>query len=79
MQFYDYIFIQVELCKAKLISPNEPDCCFYVELLSSTLGGIIVTQKDMGPVHTGRRAPRNRHTQTMEDIVVNGSVHTAYK
>ena len=33
----------------------------------------------LGPVHTGRRAPRNTLTQSMEHIVVNGSVHTACK
>ncbi len=38
----------------------------------------FVTQPQ-GPVHTGRRAPRNRCTQIMEHIVVNGSVHTAGK
>ncbi len=33
----------------------------------------------LGPVHTGRGAPRNGRTQIMEHIVVNGSVHTACK
>ncbi len=29
-----------------------------------------------GPIHTGRGAPRNRRTQILEHIMVNGSVHT---
>ncbi len=32
-----------------------------------------------GPVHTGRRTPRNRHMQIFGHIVVNGSVHTGCK
>ncbi len=37
------------------------------------------TDRALGPVHTLRGAPRNRYMQTMEHIVVNGSVHTACK
>ncbi len=35
------------------------------------------SQRYLGPIHTGCRAPCNRCTQIMEHIVVNGSVHTA--
>ncbi len=30
----------------------------------------------LGPVHTGRGSPCNKHTQIMEHTVANGSVHT---
>ena len=33
----------------------------------------------LGPVHTGRGAPRNRHMQLLEHIIINGSVHTGCK
>ncbi len=33
----------------------------------------------LGPVHTGRGAPRNRRTQILEHIIINGSVHTGCK
>ncbi len=45
------------------------DCCVYE----------ATRYKFLGPVHTGRGAPCNRHTQNMERIVVNGSVHTGCK
>ena len=33
----------------------------------------------LGPVHTGRGAPRNMRTEIMEHTAVNGSVHTGCK
>ncbi len=34
---------------------------------------------DLGPVHTGRGAPSNRHMQILEHMIINGSVHTGCK
>ncbi len=31
------------------------------------------------PVHIGRRVPHNRQTQILEDIIINGSVHTGWE
>ncbi len=42
-------------------------------------GQTFMVWNPLGPVHTGRGAPRNKHLQIMEHIVVNGSVHTACK
>ena len=39
----------------------------------------IQTPEGMGPVHTERRAPRNRQMQIIRHILVNGSVHTGCK
>ncbi len=38
-----------------------------------------ILHRSLGPVHTGRKAPRNRRTQSMGHTVVNVIVHTACK
>ncbi len=47
--------------------------------MATLLEAPFAANLSLGPVHTGHGAPRNRHTQKMEQIVVNGSVHTACK
>ncbi len=65
--------------KRQVLLPAEHFKVYHQDGSVTHLGRSAFSRAALGPVHTGRGAPRNRHTQILEHIMINGIVHTGCK